>query len=91
MAAPTSIPVGSITVGEVTLHLLRQRERARIWYELYVVTPGHRLPVGSYPIFAAAQAAMQAWKTYLELDGLVQFWLEYYAAHSAMLPPPQGS
>jgi hypothetical protein len=89
MAAPTSIPVGSITVGGVTLHLLRQSEQAHIWYELYVVTPGHWLRVGSYAIFPEAQAAVQAWKTYLEHDGTVQVWLEYNATHSPIPPPPQ--
>lgn len=90
MAPPTSIPVGSITVGEVTLHLLRRREQARIWYELYVATPGHWLSVESYAIFPEAQAAVQAWKTHLEHDGMVQVWLEYTATHSPILPPPQG-
>jgi hypothetical protein len=77
MQPPTSTPVGTTQIGEVTLTLLRQTVQARTWYELYVVTPGRWLPVGSYAIFPQAQAAVQEWKSYLENGGTVQAWLTH--------------
>jgi hypothetical protein len=39
MQPPTSTPMSTTQIGEVTLTLLRETVQARTWYELYVVAP----------------------------------------------------
>jgi hypothetical protein len=87
MQPPTSTPAGTTQIGEITLTLLRQTVQARTWYELYVVTPGHWLPVASYGIFPQAQAAVQEWKSYPQRGGTVQAWLE--RSWQRPLPPAE--